>query len=95
MSTLHEATTEMINAYHELNGDVDELSEKPSPLEFMRYVAKNRPFVIRGGCSDWYAVQNWNADLLEGVMGDTPIKVAVTPYGLVRTLANQLWGAIA
>lgn len=76
---------DMIRTYHELNGGIDELFETPSPLDFMRYVAKNRPFVVRGGCSNWHAVQNWNATYLRNTMGDTLIKVAVTPHGSVRT----------
>ena len=46
----------LIETYHELNAAVvDELSAEPSPLEFMRYVATNRPFVVRGGAKNWAA----------------------------------------
>ncbi|KAK7910853.1 hypothetical protein PG985_013334 [Apiospora marii] len=40
---------ELITTYNELNSSVvEELAEEPSPLEFMRYVARNTPFVVRG-----------------------------------------------
>ena len=84
MSSVADAMTDMLTAYHELNSDIHILYEEPSSLQFMRYVAKNRPFIVRQGCSKWHAVRNWNADYLGEVMKDMPIKVAVTPCGLVR-----------
>ncbi|MCJ1453653.1 hypothetical protein MMC28_004000 [Mycoblastus sanguinarius] len=80
-SNISHTITEMLTTYHELNGNIDELLEDPSPLDFMRYVAKNRPFVVRRGCSTWPAVQTWNAAYLQAVMRETPVKIAVTPYG--------------
>ena len=80
------ATKEMLVTYHELNGDIDVLHECPSPLKFMRYVAKNRPFIVRAGCSAWPAVQRWNISHMRVTLKDTPIKVAITPYGLVHTI---------
>ena len=84
MSSVAEATTNMLTAYHELNGDIHIVAEEPSPLAFMRYVAKNRPMIVRQGCSKWRAVSEWDAAYLREVMKDKPVKVAVTPYGLVR-----------
>ena len=81
MSSVAEATTDMLTTYHELNGDIEVLYEDPSPLDFMRYVAKNRPFIVRQGCLRWAAVLKWNVDYLEQVMKDLPVKVAVTPHG--------------
>ena len=73
---------DLVTTYHELNVTrVDELREEPSALEFMRYVAKNRPFVVRGGAKSWRACQNWNAEYLAKVMKDAEVQVAVTPYG--------------
>ncbi|OCL12409.1 Clavaminate synthase-like protein [Glonium stellatum] len=74
--------SDLINSYHELNsGPVDELEEEPSPLEFMRYVARNLPFVVRKGASDWAAVKEWNAKYLVDVMGEQLVNVAITPHG--------------
>lgn len=72
----------LINSYHELNASVvDELSEEPSPLEFMRYVARNRPFVVRSPALEWDAVKNWDAMYLRRAMANEVVNVAVTPFG--------------
>lgn len=79
---LHSATRELIETYHELNASVcDELKEEPSALEFMQYVARNRPFVIRKGAEDWPAVQKWDSHYLLSVIGDSAVSVAITPFG--------------
>ena len=83
MSTQHEAIAEALLSYNELNGEIDVLYEEPNPLEFMRYVMKNRPFVIRGGCAAWPAVRKWDCNYLRSALGTTPVKIAVTPNGLV------------
>jgi len=73
----------LLTSYHELNiSSVDELTEVPSPLEFMRYVARNIPFVVRRGVSHWPAML-WNIKSLKEVMEDTTIEVAITPSGSV------------
>jgi len=75
-------TLDLITSYHELNsGSVDELREEPSPLEFMRYVARNLPFVVRKGASNWAATKEWNAKYLVDVMGERLVNVAITPHG--------------
>jgi peptidyl-lysine (3S)-dioxygenase / protease len=76
------AITNLINTYHELNAAVvDQLDDEPSALEFMRYVANNRPFVVRGAATQWAAVKDWSAyGLLERVSGEF-VRVAVTPLG--------------
>lgn len=72
----------LFQSYAELNTTIiDELYEEPSALEFMRYVAINRPFVIRGGCREWQASRNWCADYLRNSMKDKEVNVAVTPLG--------------
>ncbi|KAK3299276.1 cupin-like domain-containing protein [Chaetomium fimeti] len=73
---------ELITNYHELNSSIiDELDEEPSPLEFMRYVARNTPFVVRGGAADWQATRTWTVDYLKDFLGDELVNVAVTPAG--------------
>lgn len=73
---------ELILSYHELNNNiVEELEEEPSALEFMRYVAKNRPFVVRKGIVHWKATQRWNSQYLQEIMGTETINVAITPHG--------------
>lgn len=79
---------DLVTTYHELNVTrVDELHEEPSALEFMRYVAKNRPFVVRGGAKSWKACRSWNAQYLSDVMKDAEVQVAVTPFGYVPSMS--------
>ncbi|KAF2197642.1 Clavaminate synthase-like protein [Delitschia confertaspora ATCC 74209] len=47
----------------------------------MRYVSRNRPFVIRKGAEEWKARKMWNAKYLEQVMGNQLVNVAMTPLG--------------
>ncbi|KAF1345806.1 phospholipase A2 [Delphinella strobiligena] len=80
--TLDESIRELIEAYHELNANVvDEVFEEPSALEFMRCVARNRPFIVRGGAQSWKAVQGWSADYLIDAIGDNEVNVSITPHG--------------
>lgn len=71
-----------INNYHDLNAAVvDELQGEPSPLQFMRYVSKNRPFVARQAAVEWEAVRKWDAAYLKDIMEGQQVNVAVTPSG--------------
>ncbi|KAI9831337.1 MAG: hypothetical protein M1819_005111 [Sarea resinae] len=80
--SLPEAIQSLIKTYADLNpSTITELTSEPSPLEFMRYVAQNRPFVVRGGARDWPAARKWDAEYLERVMGDQEVNVAITPLG--------------
>ncbi|KAI9718413.1 MAG: hypothetical protein M1812_004134 [Candelaria pacifica] len=81
-SPLESAISALLTTYQDLNNPTPEiLTTPPSPLEFLRYVSQNKPFVIRGGASEWPATKKWNAEYLVGVMGDEKIQVAVTPSG--------------
>ncbi|MCJ1431318.1 hypothetical protein MMC27_000669 [Xylographa pallens] len=82
VSEVRNALQDLVTTYHELNGEhVDELNEEPSALEFMRYVARNRPFVVRKGASKWPAVQHWDYHYLVDKMKDSKVNVAITPHG--------------
>lgn len=84
ISTIYTAMEELIATYHELNGShVDELAEIPTPLEFMQYVRRGRPFVIRGAVSEWPAMQ-WTPEYLENEMKGSRVQIAMTPSGLVK-----------
>ncbi len=73
---------DLITTYHDLNpSKIDILHEEPSPLEFMRYVARNRPFVIKNGAADWKARKRWNASYLKEVMEGQTVNVSLTPHG--------------
>ncbi|TFB05519.1 JmjC domain-containing protein 7 [Trichoderma ghanense] len=82
MSDLQQPLENLINTFNELNpSTVEELFSEPSPLEFMRYVARNTPFVIRGGASSWKATKKWDSAYLRTVLEGQSINVAVTPFG--------------
>lgn len=74
---------ELITTYSELNSPtiIEELDGEPSPLEFMRYVSRNTPFVVRGGAANWTATKTWTASYLKNFLQDHQINVAVTPFG--------------
>ncbi|PSN66232.1 Clavaminate synthase-like protein [Corynespora cassiicola Philippines] len=73
---------DLITTYHDLNPTtIDELPSDPSPLEFLRYVSQNRPFVIRRGASTWPACQKWSAPHLLSILGPHPVNLATTPHG--------------
>lgn len=80
---MEDAIETLLVSYHELNSSsIDELTEAPSPLEFMRYAARNIPFVVRGGISQWPAF-SWDLEYLEKAMETTLVEVAITPSGSV------------
>lgn len=84
MAEIEDNIRAAINTYHELNASViDELEDEPSPLEFMRFVSKNRPFVVRNAAKDWQALNKWDAEYLRRKMEGQSVQVAVTPFGLV------------
>jgi peptidyl-lysine (3S)-dioxygenase / protease len=75
-------TAELITTYNDLNSSaITALDEEPSPLEFMRFVARNTPFVVRAAASDWKATQTWSARFLAELLADETVNVAVTPAG--------------
>lgn len=47
----------------------------------MRYVARNRPFVVKNGAASWKARQRWNAAYLKDVMAGQTVNVSLTPHG--------------
>lgn len=76
--------SELIITYNELNSPLaEELQEEPSPLEFMRYVARNTPFVVRKAASGWQASKHWDVSFLKETLVGQDVNVAVTPKGYV------------
>ncbi|KAI0459838.1 phospholipase A2 [Xylaria acuta] len=77
-----DSIVELLTTYNELNSShIEELDEEPSPLEFMRYVARNTPFVVRRGARDWAATRAWDAAYLRSTLAGNKVNVAVTPFG--------------
>jgi jumonji domain-containing protein 7 len=90
--TAEAAIAELITSFYDLNAAVvEELDAEPSPLEFMRSVSRNFPFVIRGGASTWRAVNRWDAEYLKSALGGQMVNVAVTPTGCVSLEALTTW----
>ena len=80
----------LLETYYDFNAIViDELDDVPSALEFMRYVARNRPFVVRGGARDWKAFEKWDAAYLEQIMADSQVNVAITPFGNADAIVEE------
>jgi jumonji domain-containing protein 7 len=77
-----DSIAELLTTYNELNSScIDELDDEPSPLEFMRYVSRNTPFVVRRGARDWTATRTWDAAYLRSTLAGHKVNVAVTPFG--------------
>ncbi|KAG7127552.1 JmjC domain-containing protein E like [Verticillium longisporum] len=73
---------DLITTYNELNSNrIEELADEPSALEFMRYVARNTPFVVRNAATSWEAYKRWDKDFLLKTLEDQSVNVAVTPHG--------------
>ncbi|KAI2643704.1 phospholipase A2 [Xylaria nigripes] len=80
--TMKDSIVDLLTTYNELNSSrIEELVETPSPLEFMRYVARNTPFVVRRGAQDWTAMRTWNPAYLRSTLAGNKVNVAVTPFG--------------
>ena len=86
--------TELLTTYNELNAThIDTLPSPPSALEFLRFVARNRPVVVRAGASDWTATRTWDIETLKRLLEGQSIQVAVTPQGYLYTFAFCLFDA--
>ncbi|TID18507.1 Clavaminate synthase-like protein [Venturia nashicola] len=95
MKSTRSSIEELITTYQDVNSSqIDDLAEEPSPLEFMRYVARNRPFVVRKGASDWYACRKWSAGFLKEEVGHEMVQVAVTPFGNADSIVDTNEGPL-
>lgn len=78
------ALRRFVRDYQSLNASsVTELESVPSPLEFARYVAANRPCVIRGGARDQQlpALVRWTDAYLVEKLAEQALRISVTPSG--------------
>jgi jumonji domain-containing protein 7 len=78
----------LLENYHDINSQtVTELKREPTPLEFMRFVSRNQPFVIRRsphsneGALFQKALERWNVKYLKEKMAGQKVTVAITPSG--------------
>jgi jumonji domain-containing protein 7 len=78
----------LLDNYHDINSQsVTELTREPTPLEFMRYVSRNQPFIIRHHPDSTEAtlfkktLELWSAEYLTERMKGEEVTVAITPSG--------------
>jgi peptidyl-lysine (3S)-dioxygenase / protease len=77
---------ELLTSYADLNvSHVVELDTEPSPLQFMRFVALNTPFVVKQATSGWRATKLWGRCYFRDVLKSQIVNVAVTPFGYVES----------
>jgi phospholipase A2 len=78
----------------DLGSSVDVIHAPVSPLEFHRkYVAANKPCIIRGAIEHWDALTRWTPEYLKTAVGHVEVTVDFTPNGkgdAVTTLGAQL-----
>lgn len=73
---------ELLTSYADLNAShVAELDEEPSPLQFMRFVALNTPFIVKQATANWRAKKLWSSSYFRTVLKSQVVNVAVTPFG--------------
>lgn len=90
-STPPSPLTSLLACYSELNSStIDILTEAPSALEFLRYVALNIPLVVRGGAADWAACRTWDVETLKHLLEGREVNVAVTPNGYDLVLMDGM-----
>jgi jumonji domain-containing protein 7 len=87
-ATVHDALKGLLESYHDINSQsVTELTREPTPLEFMRFVSRNQPFVIRNnpnskqGTLFEKTLERWNVQYLGEKMAGEEVTVAITPSG--------------
>ncbi|KAL0484050.1 hypothetical protein AKO1_004664 [Acrasis kona] len=74
-------------------GVIHYIKQKPSPDDFyFHYVSQNKPVVIQNGVDDWKAMESWRDNqYFIDKLGETKIKVAVTPNGRADAIHNAMF----
>jgi jumonji domain-containing protein 7 len=75
---------ELLDNYHDINSQsVTELLLEPTPLEFMRFVSRNQPFIVRNNSNPtWRRIcKTWTPSYLSQKLFNTNVTVALTPKG--------------
>ncbi|RKP09052.1 cupin-like domain-containing protein [Thamnocephalis sphaerospora] len=94
---LHACLQELVVNGQELAGteSVLVLDGPPTPLEFYRLVAANRPALVKNATHGWPAMQRWRSDAyLANTLGaDTVVTVAATPHGYADAVVEDRWFA--
>lgn len=83
-NTIERSLHRLIKDYQQLNPrSILALDHTPSPLEFHRFVADNRPLVVRGEGRrrQLPALDKWTDEYLIERMAGLTVEVAVSPEG--------------
>ncbi|KAF9379077.1 JmjC domain-containing protein 7, partial [Podila verticillata] len=107
---LEEEILSLISEVQDFNLSTIERIELPTPLEFHRYVASNRPVIItlpptatttpRADLPDsgrgwsWPAFTKWTNEYLSGALGEKQITVACTPNGWADAVVDDKYFAM-
>ncbi|GAA5970605.1 hypothetical protein JCM21900_004800 [Sporobolomyces salmonicolor] len=94
LSPTERALRALVKDYQSLNASTcAELSHTPSPLEFHRFVAANRPVVIRGqGKRDQVrALERWSDGYLEEKMAGKEVAISVSPDGNADSVVDGVF----
>lgn len=67
-----------------------EVIQRPSAKQFLSYVEKNRPFVIRGEGKRWKAYKRWNKRYLLNKIGDSTVRYTCSLSCIVQTGLTQV-----
>ncbi|GAA5869855.1 hypothetical protein JCM1840_007655 [Sporobolomyces johnsonii] len=94
LSPTERALRALVKDYQSLNASTcAELSHTPSPLEFHRFVATNRPVVLRGqGKRDRVrALERWSDRYLEEKMAGKEVAISVSPDGNADSVVDGVF----
>ncbi|GAA6004965.1 hypothetical protein JCM10207_008465 [Rhodosporidiobolus poonsookiae] len=91
-SPAERALRALVSDSQSLNSSVCvELDAPPSPLEFSRFIAANRPLVVRGCGKDVDALEKWTDDYLVEAMQEKEVQIAVSPEGNADSVVNGVF----
>ncbi|GAA5986594.1 hypothetical protein JCM10908_003817 [Rhodotorula pacifica] len=93
MST-ERALRRYVRDYQSLNASaVTELETVPSPLDFARFVAANRPCVIRGGAryQQLPALDRWTDEYLIEKLAEKALRISATPSGNADAIVDGVF----
>ncbi|GAA5822047.1 hypothetical protein JCM11251_004839 [Rhodosporidiobolus azoricus] len=82
---------QLVQDYQSLNpSSVPELITPPTSLEFSRFVAANRPVVVRGvGLGRVRALDVWSDDYLVERLEEKEVQISVSPFGNADSIVDN------
>jgi hypothetical protein len=65
----------IIRLYSTKKPQIVEKIQNPTYTQFVKYVTRNKPFILTGVMESWGAYKNWNDDYLKSKIGDVELLV--------------------